>query len=131
MGDISLNYSDSDNTVTIQLKDKYAMFEGKMGTLEDPYEIPVDSSIADVLMELMHFTLGNGYIMDYKQVILDPSFVNFKTQATIRVDEGGNLGQVIEALATQLSAEYYYNNVGNLCFYPLNETVDDDNKPII
>ena len=38
---------------------------------------------------------------------------------------------MIDALATQLSAEYYYNNLGNLCFYPLNETVDDSNKPVI
>ena len=38
---------------------------------------------------------------------------------------------MIDALATQLSAEYYYNSVGNLCFYPLNETVDDSVKPII
>ena len=30
-----------------------------------------------------------------------------------------------------MSAEYYYNNVGNLCFYPINETVDDSSKPII
>ena len=30
-----------------------------------------------------------------------------------------------------MSAEYYYNNVGNLCFYPINETVDDSVKPII
>lgn len=30
-----------------------------------------------------------------------------------------------------MSAEYYYNTVGNLCFYPINETVNDDVKPII
>ena len=30
-----------------------------------------------------------------------------------------------------MSAEYYYNNVGNLCFYPINDTVDDSVKPVI
>ena len=80
---------------------------------------------------IMNFSLGNGYILDYKPIILDPSFVGFKTQTTIRADEGENLGKIIEALATQMSAEYYYNNVGNLCFYPINETVDDSSKPII
>jgi hypothetical protein len=30
-----------------------------------------------------------------------------------------------------MSAEYYYNAVGNLCFYPINDTVDDSTKPII
>ena len=41
------------------------------------------------------------------------------------------MGSILDALATQLSAEYYYNTVGNLCFYPINETVDDSVKPVI
>lgn len=131
MGDINLTNLGSDNTVSIQLKDKFSIFEGKMGTLEEAYEIEIGSDIEDVLYGIRSFSMGNGYILDYKDVILDPSFVGFKTQSTIRVEEGGNLGQVISELATQLSAEYYYNNVGNLCFYPLNETIDDSNKPVI
>ena len=30
-----------------------------------------------------------------------------------------------------MSAECYYNNIGNLCYYPLNETINDDQKPVI
>lgn len=131
MGDITLTHNDADRTVNIQLKDKYNVFEGKMGTLEGPYEVELGSNINDVLTGILNFDAGNGYILDYKPVILDPSFIGFKTQATIRVEEGGNFGQILSELATQLSAEYYYNSVGNLCFYPLNETVDDSNKPII
>ena len=131
MGDISLTNQDSEKTITIQLKDKYAVFEGKMGTLEEAYEIELGSTIEDALKGIMNFSLGNGYILDYKPVILDPSLVGFKTQNTIRADEGGNLGEIIDALATQMSAEYYYNNVGNLCFYPINDTVDDSVKPVI
>lgn len=131
MGDVNLTNLGSDNTVTIQLKDKFSIFEGKMGTLENAYEVEVGSAIEDVLYGIKSFSMGNGYILDYKDIILDPSFIGFKTQSTIRVEEGGNLGQVISELATQLSAEYYYNNIGNLCFYPINETIDDSNKPII
>lgn len=131
MGDIDLTYSDSDKTISIQLKDKYAIFEGKMGTLENTYEIEAGSDVYDSLQGIMNFSMGNGYILDYKPIILDPTFIGFKTQATIRVEEGGNIGEIIAALATQLSAEYYYNNVGNLCFYPINETIDDSSKPII
>ena len=131
MSNIDLTANNEDKQVTIQLRDKYAIFEGKWGTLEDPYEVELGSDIQDAINGIMNFTMGNGYIYDYKRVILDPSFIGFKTQSTIRIEEGGNLGQVIEALATQLSAEYYYNNVGNLCFYPINETVNDDAKPVI
>lgn len=131
MGDVNLENQDSDKTVSIQLKDKYAIFEGKMGTLEEAYEIETGSTIFEVVNNLKSFTTGSGYIFDYKDIIMDPSLIEMKTQSTIRIDEGGNLGQVIDALATQLSAEYYYNDVGNLCFYPINETIDDSNKPII
>lgn len=131
MGDVSLTNQDSNRIVSIQLKDKYAVFEGKMGTLEDAYEVELGSTIEDALEGIMNFSMGNGYLLDYKPVILDPSFIGFKTKATIRADEGENLSKIIDSLATQMSAEYYYNNTGNLCFYPINDTVDDSIKPII
>ena len=89
------------------------------------------SDICDTIRGILNFTMGNGYIMDYKQPIFDSSFYGKKTQQTIRAEQGENYGSLIDSLATQLSAEYYYNNVGNLCFYPINETVDDSVKPII
>lgn len=131
MGDSSLNYSGSEKTVSIQMQDKYAIFEGKTGTLDSAYEIEVGSDICDTIRGILNFTMGNGYIMDYKQPIFDSSFYGKKTQQTIRAEQGENYGSLIDSLATQLSAEYYYNNVGNLCFYPINETVDDSVKPII
>jgi hypothetical protein len=92
MGDVNLTNLGADNTVSIQLKDKFSIFEGKMGTLENAYEIEIGSDIEDVLYGIRNFSMGNGHILDYKNVILDPSFVGFKTQSTIRVEEGGNLG---------------------------------------
>lgn len=131
LGNVDLVREDSEKTVTYQLQDKYAMYEGKAGTLEVAYEVEVGASIEDALKSVQNFVLGNGYILDYKEIILDPSLVGSTTQSTIRVEEGGNLGEIIDALATQMSAEYYYNTVGNLCFFPINETVNDDVKPII
>ena len=131
MGDINVTNNDSERTISIQLKDKYSIFEGKMGTLESVYEIPVGSNIEDAIRSLINQPIGNGTILDPKPIILDPSFIGQKTQSTIRIEESGTQSQVIEQLATQLSAEYYYNNLGNLCFYPINETIDDSNKPII
>ena len=131
LGNVDLTRNNSEKTVTYQLLDKFAIFEGKTGTLETAYEVEVGSTIEDAIRGVQNFALGNGYILDYKNIIIDPSFSGQKTQSTIRCEEGDNLGSVIDALATQLSAEYYYNTVGNLCFYPINETVNDDVKPII
>ena len=131
MGDVNLTNGIPIKTVSIQLKDKFAIFEGKWGTLEDPYEIETGSDAEDAIRGILNFSMGNGYILDYKEIILDQSLKGFKTQVTIRANEGDNLGTIIKELATQMSAEYYYNNVGNLCFYPINETVDDSVKPVI
>ena len=131
MGDVTLDRSDSEETVSIQMKDKYAVFEGKTGTLDTAYEVEVGSNICDAIKGILNFTMGNGYVIDYKEPIFDASFYGLKTQATIRAEQGETYSTVIDALATQLSAEYYYNNVGNLCFYPINETVDDSVKPVI
>lgn len=131
LGDVTLNRDDSNKEVQLQLSDKYAVFEGKTGTLETAYEVELNSDIIDAIKGVLNFTQGNGYVLDYKEPIFDPSFVGMKTQQTIRAEQGENLRAIIEDLATQLSAEYYYNTVGNLCFYPLNETVDDSVKPII
>lgn len=131
MGNVTLSHGNSNRLVSIQLLDKYAIFEGKTGTLEVAYEVEVGSDISDAIKGIQNFSLENGYILDYKEIILDPSLVGLKTQNTIRAEQGDNLGTIIDALATQMSAEYYYNNVGNLCFYPINETVNDDVKPII
>lgn len=131
MGNVNVTVENSRKEVSIQLKDKFAIFEEKTGILETAYEIEVNSPIEDVINGILNFDTGNGYILDYNPIILDSSFKNFKTQATIRKEEGENLGSVLLELATQMSAECYYNNVGNLCFYPINETVNDDQKPII
>ena len=131
MGNVDLTRGNSEKTVSLQLLDKYAIFEGKTGTLEVAYEVELGSDIRDAVRGILNFSLENGYILDYKDVIFDPSLVGMVTQQTIRAEQGENYGTVIDALATQLSAEYYYNNVGNLCFYPINETVDDSVKPII
>ena len=131
MGDVTLSSGTPMRTLSIQLKDKFAIFEGKWGTLESAYEVEVGSKIEDAIKGILNFSMGNGYILDYKDVIFDPSLKNLKTQTTIRANEGDNLGVIIQELATQMSAEYYYNNVGNLCFYPINDTVDDSVKPVI
>lgn len=68
------------------MQDKYAIFEGKTGTLDTAYEVENGSNIYDALKGILNFTMGNGYIMDYQDIIFDPSFYAKKTQSTIRVE---------------------------------------------
>lgn len=73
LGDVSLTRGDSNKTIQLQLSDKYAVFEGKTGTLETAYEVELGSNIIDAVKGVLNFSLGNGYILDYKEPIFDPS----------------------------------------------------------
>ena len=49
MGNVTLTRYNSDKTVTIQLQDKFAIFEGMTGTLETAYEVELGSNILDAI----------------------------------------------------------------------------------
>ena len=127
--DLTHNISAKD--IVYQCTDKFGMFDGSTGILEDGYEIPVDTPIEDVVDDLLNLSCTDGYVNDLKVCVIDSKYIGFKTQSTIRVGAGGKIGDLIEQLATQMSAEYYYNSVGNLVFYPINDSMNDVNKPII
>ena len=131
INNFDLQHTTSARDITYQCTDKFGLFEGPTGTLEDGYEIPVDTPIEQVVDDILNLSGTDGYINDSKICILDNKFVNFKTQATIRIDAGGSIGNILEQLATQMSAEYYYNSIGHLVFYPLQESMNDINKAVI
>ena len=131
MGNPNSTHDDSDKQLSLTLVDKFALLEGKMGTLETTYEIPEGTDIESAIKEILTLDSGSGYALDLKPIIYDHSFKGMRTPYTIRKDAGSNFGEIILELADILGAECFYNNTGNLCFIPINETVIDENKPII
>lgn len=117
--------------ITYKLKDKFCQYSGTTGTLEVGYEIPVGTPIEEVINGLQNLSGTDGLIYDIQPYILDNNLAGFKTQATIRVDAGGKIADIYEQLALQMSAEYYYNTNGSLCFYRIDESLNDIDKPII
>lgn len=124
-------YTTGQKEITYQLKDKFCVYAGTTGTLDVGYEIPVDTPIEEVIPSIQNLTHADGNANDLKACIIDSSFTGFKTQATIRVEAGGKISELYDQLATQMSAEYYYNSMGHLCFYPIDESLNDIDKPII
>lgn len=131
MGNPTSQHQDSDKKVDLCLVDKFALLEGKMGTLETTYEIPEGSDIEQAIIGILTMDTGSGYSLDLKPIIYDHSFKGKKTPYTLRKDPGSTFGEMILELADMLGAECFYNDVGNLCFIPINETILDKNKPII
>lgn len=131
INNLDLQYSNSQREVSYQLTDKFGLFDGNTGTLTSGYEIPVGTPIDEAIDGILNLSCTDGYINDPKPCIIDSKYSNFTTQSTIRVDEGGKIANIFEQLGTQMSAEYYYNNTGNLVFFPNNESTNDINKSII
>lgn len=131
MGNPTSSHEDSDKQVNLTLVDKFALLEGKMGTLETTYEIPEGSLIKDAIEGILTIDTGSGYPLDLKPIIYDHSFDGKTTPYTLRKDAGSTFGEMILELADILGAECFYNDLGNLCFIPINETILDSDKPVL
>ena len=130
MGNPTLERGSSEKKVTINLVDKFALFEGKMGTLETTYEIPAGTEIKKALETILTIDTGAGYPLDLKPILYDHSFDGAVTPYTLSKDAGSTLGEMILELGNMLGAEIFYNSFGNLCVIPINETILDKDKPI-
>lgn len=127
LGNPSSSHKDSDKQVSLTLVDKFAMFEGKMGTLETTYEIPVGTNIQKAIYGILNLDNGMGYPMDSKPVLFD-DFVTTTMPFTLTKDAGSTLGEMLLELGTILNAEVFYNSQGNLCYKSINETTNDNLK---
>ena len=128
LGNPSADHQDSDKQVSLTLVDKFAVLEGKAGTLETTYEIPVDSDIEQAIMGILTLDNGSGYPIDLKPIIYDRAFKGLKMPYTLSKDAGSTLGEMLLEIGTILNAEVYYNSQGNLCFININETTLDVQK---
>ena len=128
LGNPSADHQDSDKQVSLTLVDKFAVLEGKSGTLEATYEIPVGSDIEQAIMGILTLDNGSGYPIDLKPIIYDRAFKGLKMPYTLSKDAGSTLGEMLLEIGTILNAEVYYNSQGNLCFININETTLDVQK---
>lgn len=128
LGNPTAGHQDSDKQVSLTLVDKFAILEGKAGTLESTYEIPVDSDIRQAIMGILTLDNGSGYPIDLKPIIYDATFEGLKMPYTLSKDAGSTLGEMLLEIGTILNAEVYYNSQGNLCFININETTLDTQK---
>lgn len=128
LGNPTASHANSDRQVTLTLVDKFAVLEGKQGTLEATYEIPVNSDVKQAIIGILTLDNGSGYPIDLKPIIYDQSFEGIKMPYTLFKDAGSTLGEMIIEIGTILNAEVYYNSQGNLCFININETTLDVQK---
>lgn len=118
-------------TVSVELSDKFNIFEGKGGIIPTSYEVPVGTLIEDVITDILNYNNGDGYPLDPKPMIYHSSFKGKTTPQTISESAGSSWGSVLLKLAEFLSAEIFYNSEGQLTFVPKVEVTQDGDKPVL
>lgn len=128
---ITPSHDPTSKNVSLELSDKFAVFESGKGVLEMTYTIPVGADIEETLNGILQFSAGDGNVLDPQPMIYNSAFKGKKTQASISKEAGSNFGEIIAELCTQLNAEYFYDVCGYLNIVPINDVTDDVDKPII
>lgn len=118
-------------TVQITAKDKFSVFEEKTGTLDSSYEVPAGSDIQQVMQTILLTDMGDGYPLDGRPMVYNSLLAGKKTQVSIVKSAGETLGSILLELATQLSAEIFYNAQGMLTVVPVDEVTQDIDKKVI
>ena len=131
VNDFNMEYGSSGSFVSYELGDKFYMYESNTGTLIDGYEIPSGVLACEAIKSIQNLNCTDGSVMDIKDAVIHNSYSDFKTQQTIAVSAGEKISDIYNQIGTQMSAEYYYNNEGTLCFTPIDESLNEINKPII
>ena len=128
---VSVSHAPQGREVNVVCGDKFSLFEGNAGRLQSTYEIPTGTPIKEAIESFLLMDLGNGVIADPKPIIYHSSFLGKKTQCSISHQMGDKMSSLLLDLATQLSAEMFYNSNGNLVVTPSSEVTDDRNKPLL
>ncbi len=117
--------------VAVTANDKYCIFEGAVGRLDDTYEILEGTDIKEVIQSIQLLELGDGSVRDPKPLFYHDKLEGKKTQVDITKNAGETYDDLLKELATQLSAEYFYSASGNLTFIPTGDSTMDKEKPTI
>jgi len=123
--------SASQSLVQISANDKFSLFENRTGILDTSYEIPAGSDIEDIINVIKLKDSGSGSPLDPQPIIYHSSFKGKTTQIAISKNAGESFASILLDLATQISAEIFYNSVGQLTIVPNGEVTQDDDKPLL
>ena len=129
--DFDYIFSNNDRKIVYSLKDKFFNYEGPCGTIIDSIEFKPGIDIDELLSQISNTGTADGLSYDLKPPLMNSDVSETELQQTIRIESGGKIGQIIDQVATQMNCEYFYNALGYLCFEPLDESLNDHEKPII
>lgn len=124
----SQSHSTDRDVLQVSAADKWCLFSGPSGRLESTYEIEEGSKIIPIIESIQAIDRESGVPFDSKPLVVHPSLAEKTTQAKITMNAGQTYADILLELATQMSAEIFYNSIGQLTIMPVTETSLDDGK---
>lgn len=115
---IVINKAEGIKIISLTCIDKFGLFSGDLGynELQGTYVINAGEPLIDALILLLTEDMGNGYPIDPKTPIFDPSIISEVSPYDINKGPGTYLGDLIIEIAMILGCDVYYNNEGYLVF---------------
>jgi hypothetical protein len=123
ISDISENISNTGNTVSINLQDKFGLFMGNSGRIPDIIKIPAGSICHNVVQSILSMYCGNSTCYDSNRLIFDGNLTGFKVPHDLIKNEGGAYGEILLDIANFLNADCFYSEEGCLCYFRVNENL--------
>ncbi len=127
----SLTHNNSDQQITYNLRDKWAVLEGNKSTVTSIMEIPIGSNVGEAIQGILNIDDGAGNLIDPIPIALDYSLKNLITPYTITKDAGTKLADLILELVYTMNAEVYYDENGQLRIVPMVEAMQDTKKQVL
>lgn len=126
---ISLSREPGSHDVSIECSDKFSVLEGPLGVFQEAIEFKTGTVIEDIIRDVLGTDTGCGYVIDSTPFFYHPQFKGKKLPYTLSASAGSTMASLLNDIATILSAEIYYNEIGRLCVVPIVETITDYSKP--
>ena len=82
----SLIHNNSDQQITYNLRDKWAVLEGNKSTVTSIMEIPIGSNVGEAIQGILDIEDGTGNLIDPIPIAIDASLKNLVTPYTITKD---------------------------------------------
>lgn len=128
---ITPSLSSGEKTIGINAADKFSLFEGNNGIVPQTTKIEKGQKIIPIFFDILRQECGNGYVYDQNDIIFDKSFKDSLLPIDITMQTGQNWSSLLLQLAEILSAELFYDDVGRLNIVPIQDVVQDSDKPCV
>ncbi len=114
--DVVNKTSGSNKIVTINCIDKFGMFGAELGykQLQGDYKIEKQTKIYNIIRDILHLDMENGYVLDHKKPHFDPIYKDEVMPYTLIKNKGEQMADVLITLANVLGCNIFYDTEGVL-----------------